>query len=135
MLTPLQIQTKIDLLLNVFAPRMDTLQVGYLATHGAYWQGLTTHSALPNYTVTDDPLAPGDRRNLVAGSVVGSWLDNFPSLSPTTRFSALRMDVYDGPSGRGYALVSSFNQDGDTYEKTAQVGPETHRDEAWHKII
>ena len=44
----------------------------------------------------------------------------------------LRIDVYDGPLGQGWAATLQVLYSGTVYERTANVGPETWRTSTWH---
>ena len=62
-----------------------------------------------------------------------SWLDQFDAL-PEKFPAALRCDVYDGPGGHGYVVTVRGVLGGVTWERSHNVGPETHRTAAWHQV-
>ena len=42
-----------------------------------------------------------------------------------------RVDVYDGPLGKGYVVVETKVEDGKTFEKATNFGPEEWRTHDW----
>jgi hypothetical protein len=45
-----------------------------------------------------------------------------------------RVDVYNGPEGKGYVVITSFIKGGDTFQKSENFGPEKWRGYDWSKL-
>jgi hypothetical protein len=97
---PPGLQTKCDGQPEQIWPQLQADEEGYLQEHGIHWQGLATHSAVPENGADVLPdvgtLAPSDQ----------------PAPWPTTylqtpRTIAVTVDVYVGPAGQGYVLTAT----------------------------
>lgn len=97
---PPGLQTKADAQLEALWPEIEAQEIEYFAAHGIHWQGLATHSAVPEngQDVLPDvgDLAPHDQPVPWPASLVAS-----PVTITTT------VDVYDGPDGKGYVLTAT----------------------------
>ena len=112
------------------------MQTGYLAQHGRYFQGIVTH---------DD--APGDGGNVPPGldrrptDQAESWRDvGAAPLFPPGMEASAEVHVYDGPQGKGYAIIArmlndSVGGDGLVYARTWNSGPETWREHDWQPVV
>jgi|GEM_PF-6710723 len=108
-------------------PSIQSHQDTYFAVHGHYWQGLPTHSDVPTngneYLPDVGSLTPTDQ------------LDPWPILLiGTTMPMALEINVYDGPNGSGYEVVSTVQIDGQMWRRVFQVGSEVWREYAWSAV-
>lgn len=45
------------------------------------------------------------------------------------------IDVYDGPSGKGYVINYEFNRSGTLIRKALNVGPEEWRERDWEEVV
>lgn len=45
------------------------------------------------------------------------------------------IDVYDGPSGKGYVINYEFNKGGTLIRKALNVGPEEWREKDWEEVV
>lgn len=127
-MTPEEIRADIDQRLAAKAGEIVAKQAAYLAAHGRYWQGLCTHSVIPE----DGEELPPDRAAEKPFYQAESWLD-LGGL-PETTMSALRIDTYDGPHGKGFVVVSEVMIDGQLWSRSINFGPETFRDSEWKTI-
>ncbi len=99
-----------------------------------YWQGLSTHSSIPAHTNANDNDAVPDRMGNSPSDQI-SWADaNFIPQPITTWPCSLVVNVYDGPSGKGYELTASFDYEGDVWRRVIHTGPESYRQQNWQKM-
>ena len=117
-----------------------TFQAAYFTEHGRYWQGLSTHGAVPdeNSAKAADKLdrAPQDRRYKVLLSVDkdgnplyetredDTWRDtgiNVPAVC------AVSVSDYNGPLGHGYVVTAEIKVGTETVTVVRPFGPETYR--------
>lgn len=114
-------------------PRIQAKQAAYYANHGHYWQGLWTHNVAPADGVT---VAPNNLDASPTDQPI-SWR-KFKADYRLTMLAklpmAIRMDVYDGPRGKGYVATCRVGYNGKVYERAAQVGPETELAHGWQEV-
>lgn len=124
-MTPQEVRDEIDLRVTAAWAAIQGAQAAYFAGHGHYWQGLPSHSSIPaNGAEVAPDLAgesPSDQNE--------TWSDM--GLLPALTLSRLRMDVYAGPAGPGYALISEVELGGAIWERVWHSGPETWRSFGW----
>lgn len=123
-----QIRTAVDNKLAALWPVVQAKQATYAANHnGRFWQGLVTRSIPP----ADGATALPD----VGQKCPTDQPDPWPSAILTTPMEmSLVIDVYSGPLGDGYVATVQVTVLGQTYERAAQVGPETWRQYAWRAM-
>ena len=109
-------------------------QDAYLAANGRYFQGLWTHTAevgqtdaLTGDTIPDNLTSHPTDQSHTWQDAVGNALDALPLPA------RLRLDVYDGPQGKGWSATLQVRYNGNTHERTKGVGPES-RDNDWHSV-
>lgn len=127
-MTAAEIRAAVDTRLANLWATIQTRQETYAGAHnGRYWQGLRTHSITP----TDGVTALPDVGTACPTDQLGQpW----PlSIRQTQMEMALRMDVYDGPAGVGYQATVFVTIVGQTWMRSAQVGPETWRTHGWQR--
>lgn len=98
-----------------------TFQTGEKAAHGVYTQFLRSHDQVPSATAKQAPKAINkapDRLTKEYRGVVGA----------KARATSQRIDVYDGPKGKGYVVTFKTEKGGSVWIKRVNVGPETYRD-------
>lgn len=105
--------------------RIHDAQAAHFAEHGRYWQGLPTHSAVPDGE-TDVEADAWDRK---AEGETKTWRD-IGGTPPAMRFCR-RIDAYNGPGGKGYVIVLCFKRGEALWERSINVGPEDWRDRPW----
>ena len=116
--TPAEIKQEADTKSQTIDAEIQAFQDSYFQKNGYYWQGLQTTG--------DKTLKPTNE--------VETWSDAGISLDPDTKYST-RVDVYDGPKGKGYVIVYSF-MDGDTlWQKGINFGPEIERGYDWKPTL
>lgn len=114
-------------------PVMVTVQNRYHNVFGRYWQGIETPGILPNEaTPTRSPdltRKPTDQAE--------RWSDVFfaPDTLPDPWPCVMRMDVYDGPRGKGWTLSLAASELNVRWERVWNFGPETERERDWRYII
>jgi hypothetical protein len=64
-----------------------------------------------------------------------TWLAVFPAVASDPPPVTIAIDIYDGPSGKGYVIRSQYCLDGQCYLKIENHGPETWRSHDWQLIV
>ena len=104
----------------------------YASNHGGkFWQGLITFSALPAHTAVVVADTSADRLTLHPTDQTESWHDFVPAWDSETFAAAARVDVYDGPSGKGWCLTVWVKYEGTVYSRKKCFGPDVSGDYAW----
>lgn len=126
-MTPEQ-QVELEAALDGYRAVIAATQAAYLAEHGVYAQGLSTHSAPPTLGA---PAAP-DRLASAPTDQAEAWADLLPQSGiPTTWRFALRIDVYSAGETAGYVIVASVRDaNGGVWERRIDEGPQG-RSHAW----
>lgn len=126
-----QVQTESNTLITTVQNLMTARQSNFLANRLTYWQGLPTHSAIPSHTTsTWNRLAP-DRLNTHPTDQFDDWIAVIPDMVVTPMACAFIVNVYEGPSGKGYELVALFHYNGAPWERHINVGPDLSRNIPW----
>lgn len=125
-----QVRTQVDDWLTARWPNFTAKQDAYFAANSKYWQGIrwTTLAATPSEGAdgsTTLTLKPTDQAE--------NWVD-FGLGSLTTAPCSFQVDVYDGPTGKGYVATVEVLYGGTLYSRSRNVGPETYRTVAWHVV-
>ena len=115
-------------------PLILTRQETYISTHSGYWQGLRTHLVEPDHQAggyadteaTEEAVKPHD--------VDQTWLDILPEISIGALPAVFKIDVYDGPSGKGFVGTVYMRYNGTLYSRSQNHGPETFRTDSWHEV-
>lgn len=129
MATPAQIRQAVDDRLTALWNAIQNKQDNYAANHGGkYWQGLRTHS-----------IDPADGTAVLPSIGTACPTDQpgqpWPNAILTTPIEmSLQIDCYDGPQGKGYQATVTVTISGNTWIRTAQVGPETYRAHGWRQL-
>ncbi len=127
-------RTGIDAFLDGRWSTIVARQENFRANRGQYWQGLTTHSTTPTYTNSTDGGALGDRLNTNPTDQFDTWLAVFPEWATDLCPARLRIDVYHGPSGKGWCISLEATHSGTLYRRSQHVGPESFRTLAWFAV-
>ena len=128
-----QVRTAADNWLAARWPLLVARQDAYAAAHGGKsWQGLWTHVGAPEHNATTDGSAVPDNLASHPTDQAASWLDALSELQGVSVAARFRIDVYDGPKGRGWNGRLQVRYDGTTYERGKGVGPEAV-DFAWRE--
>ena len=133
-------EAKVKAILPALIAEIVAFQGAYFAEHGRYWQGMSTHGAVPdeNGAKAADKLdrAPQDRRYKVLLSVDkdgnplyetredDTWRDtgiNVPAVC------AVSVSDYNGPLGHGYVVTAEIKVGTETVTVVRPFGPETYR--------
>lgn len=125
-------QTQVDTFVNANLAKIQQVQEDYLTANGHYWQGIATPQVVPsNVTLTtpDLTLKPTDQSS--------RWADVFSGAKalPNKWPAQIRIDVYDGPLGKGWTLTITVNDSNGTSFKVWNFGPETWRAQDWLDLV
>jgi hypothetical protein len=130
------VRTKID---DWLTPRWATLvdrQDTFFTNRGKYFQGKWTHSGEVEQTDALNGDTVADRLTDSPTDQPQHWRDFIGNAFNTLPLPArLRIDVYNGPLGQGWVATLQVRYDGNVYERSRNVGPETWRTKAWHLRI
>ena len=119
----------IDEFLASHLPAFAAAQEAYLAAHGRYFQALSPVASPP---ADPDRAAPDYSRR---PTDVEEGLDDFGLPFPETLPCALRVDVYDGPAGRGWSMTITADEGGVLWERGYASGPEAAvRSHGWREV-
>lgn len=101
-------------------------QETYFAIHNINWQGIISHAVIPD----DGIAAPPDLTRRPTDQVE-RWQDVFTGANalPANWPIAIQVDVYDGPSGKGWTITVLATKNLITYSRTWNFGPETYRED------
>jgi hypothetical protein len=130
MATAAQIKSAVDSKLAALWTTIQNKEAAYAAAHnGRFWQGLLTAFPYPADGATAFPTigsaCPTDQQG-------HPW----PSAILTTPLEmAIQIDCYDGPLGQGYQATVYVTISGNTWTRTAQVGPEDWRVIGWAQLV
>lgn len=111
-----------------------TRQEKYISTHKIYWQGLMTHSSLPEHSDFVSADRPPDRLSAHPTDVKWSWLDMFPGEMTGALPFAVWVESYDGPRGRGFVVHAAMRHNGDTLWKSRGFGAEKDHNHDWEVV-
>ena len=53
---------------------------------------------------------------------------------PVSLDARVRVDVYDGPQGKGFVVIVQSQLNGATWQRSINYGPETYRDQGWTEL-
>lgn len=124
----------IDAEIEAVLPKLDLLEVEYMAWNGKYYQALESHSATPDADVKADINRLTAKPTDQAESLAYFWADASKVL-PTQMAWSFRIDTYDGPSGLGYVLTATTLIKGVAWERSLNRGGEKWRDADWYQVL
>lgn len=116
------VDAKLATLWTAIQNRQDT----FFATNGRYWEGRRTHSITPaDGTETLPDIGTSSNTGSTAWPV---------AIRNTALPMSIQVDAYDGPAGKGYVATIVAAIAGKTWQRSAQVGPETWRQQGWAEM-
>src|SRR3989304_5055575 len=123
----------IDMVIDAYLPKLQAYEINYLDAKGrGYMQALWSHSAPPadGALVAPDLLAskPTDQ----AESLADLW--SAVVIASGEIPVRLRIDVYDGPDGKGYVIIVECIVAARTYTRSINTGGEKWREQAWIEV-
>lgn len=131
MATLTQLRTRVDNWLAAHWPTFTARQENYKTNRGNYWQGLLTHTIVPEHTNAADGDSIADRISIHPTDQFEDWLTAFPEWDGVNIPAAVKCDVYDGPQGKGYCATLYIRHNGILYSRARNVGPESERTYGW----
>lgn len=135
MATLAQLRTRIDTWVANRWPTIVARQENYRTNRGHYWQGLRTHIGCPAHSNSTDGDKVGDNLESQPTDAFSNWTNVFPEWVSELLPCCLWVDVYDGPSGKGWVANIEVIYNGKTYHRAVNVGPESSRSQGWHEVI
>jgi|SRR3989338_2473622 len=127
------LQTTCDAKIDDLVTQLSTIQTTYNTAKGKYWQGISCPTTIPAdgatvaATTTAKPTDQSEDWTNVNGVGQGITVDaNLPI--------QLRVDTYNGPSGKGYVVIGTVVEATRTYRRAVNVGSETGRTQAWADV-
>lgn len=126
-----QLRDRVDTFVSNHWSTVVARQENYRANKGQYWQGLLTHTNIPNHLSGGFADAIADRLNINPTDQFENWKNVFPEWDGVALPAALQVDVYDGPSGKGWTITVWVKFNGTIYTRTVNVGPENWRAKPW----
>lgn len=133
-----QLRNRVDTwLTNKFtgANGLISRQNAYFAANGKYWQGLITHSSFPTHTTSTTGDTTADKLTFHPTDQQSSWSTFLPEWTGENFAAAAKIDVYDGPSGKGWIVHVFVKFNGVVYERRKTFGPSTAWDFAWRILV
>lgn len=127
-MTPAEIRTAVDAKLATLWATIQTRETAYFAAHGRYWQGLRTHAVDP---------ADGAEALPSVGTATPDYEPDDPwpeAILNAPWPMSIELSQYAGPNGLGYVGTVSVTIVGNTWQRSAQVGPETQLQQGWHRV-
>lgn len=123
----------IDTVIDAYLPKLQAYEINYLDAKGhGYLQALWSHSAPP----ADGALVAPDLLISKPTDQAESFFDLWSAVIITDGKVPvrLRIDVYDGPSGKGYVIVVESIIAGSTYTRSINTGGEAWREQDWIEV-
>jgi len=123
----------IDTVIDAYLPKFQSYEINYLDAKGrGYMQALWSHSAPP----ADGALIAPDLLTSKPTDQAESFLDLWGAviIDQGKVPVRLRIDVYDGPDGRGYVIVVETIMAGRTYTRSINTGGEAWREQDWIEV-
>lgn len=113
-----------------WATLVQSLQTSELSANGIHTQLPWTHKVAPadGVAVTPDNLA-----EVVDGG--GRKYADLVDIAATPMRARLKIDVYNGASGKGYVVTIQLIENGQLWSRSINTGPESGRSKDWHEVI
>ena len=126
---PATVRDGIDVKLGNVIADIVAFQAAEAGKSGEFYQTLWTHSEPP----ADGALVVPDRLYSFPSDQIGkSAQAQWDAVKlPAALEARYRVDVYDGPKGKGFVVILQSQLDGATWQKSLNYGPETYRDQEW----
>lgn len=134
------LQSTVDAIFDDVVSQLSTLQETYKTetvvdeagneyVRGHYWQGVAVVDGIPA-----DGAELSVNLSKKPTDQTEDWSDVGVSLDATI---PLRVEVhsYVGPSGQGYVIVGTVEEDNSTYQRSKNIGPETFREQEWIEVM
>jgi len=129
---PKTVRDGIDVKLDSVIANIIAFQAGEASKSGKFYQTLWSHSQPPadGALVLPDLLYsfPTDQ---IGKSAQAQW---DAAKLPVSLDARVRVDVYDGPQGKGFVVIVQSQLNGATWPRSINYGPETYRDQGWTEL-
>jgi hypothetical protein len=125
-----QIMIKIDEQINCIQNQIEIIQSDRLANNAPLLQLPSTHENPVDIDTNPNGIKPDLRRRIG----IDSWFSSAFVL-PAGMMVSIRIDVYEGPSGVGYVIVSEVIHHGGIWTRKINIGAEKWRDQDWIMLI
>ncbi len=129
---PKTVRDEVDVKINGVIANIIAFQAGEAGKSGKFYQVLWSHSQPPadgNLTAPDSiDSFPTDQPGKSARAQWGA------AILPASLEARMRVDVYDGPQGKGFVIVVQSQLNGATWQRSINYGPETYRDQGWTEL-
>lgn len=109
-------------------PILEDYVTTYRASHPTFWQGLQSHSVIPQ---DGEEERPDIGTKTPPGRADAPWP---PALRTALLPFAAQVDEYVGPLGLGYFVTLRVVIAGETWQRTQQLGPETWWAKPWAAV-
>ncbi|MBL0320274.1 MAG: hypothetical protein IPP74_13440 [Alphaproteobacteria bacterium] len=125
-----ELTEKVDHWFSGFEVEFTKKQDAFFSAHKRYWQGLSTHSEVPDQRSDRAGDTTADR--LTAATTEGDkWQDFMATIGETPLAASVTCNTYKSPEGDGYEIVLFFKYEGVLYTRVINYGPERSRDKNW----
>lgn len=123
-----------DAIISTGLTFLSSRQENYRGLKNQYWQGLTTHTTPPAHETSGlNPTVP-DRFDTHPTDQFEDWIATVPEWQFTALPCSFQVNVYDGPSGKGWVVIAAFTWNGVRWERHINIGPELHNERAWFEV-
>lgn len=122
--------TTVDNSISLRWTNIQNYQSSYLIANNRYYQALWSHTTTPSALTLANNLTSHPSYQAETAQA----LFTAANIS-TTLPMRIRIDWYDGPSGKGYVLTIEVVACGVTKMRSINVGPEPYRDRAWTEVV
>lgn len=130
-MTLAQARDRVDTWLANHWPNFVARQENFRANRGRYWQGLLTHTSIPNHLSGGAADAVADRLSVHPTDQFEDWKTAFPEWDGVPIPAAVKVDTYGGPQGQGWCATIYVRFNGTLYSRAQNVGPESYRTYGW----
>lgn len=126
-----EVQKRIDQWWSENGKEFKSRQDQYKVSHTNYFQGLRTHSKLPDQTEDKIQDLPPDNLETKPSKQDVSWIEFAPDIIIEPLPCAIIIDNYSGPDGDGWVVRYELKFEKTVYLKTINYGPEEYRNQDW----
>lgn len=126
-----EVQKRIDSWWEINGKEFKSRQDEYKKGHTNYFQGLRTHSKLPDQMEAKADDSIPDNLDVKPTKQAETWVDFAPEVIFNPLPCAIIIDNYSGPDGDGWVVRYELKFEKTVYLKTINYGPEEYRNQDW----